>query len=35
MLSRMLGFLSGNATAAPDFDFSSVTNVLKWIAKEP
>jgi hypothetical protein len=35
LLSRLLGFLSENATGAPDFDFSSNENVLKWIAKEP
>jgi hypothetical protein len=35
LLARLLGFLSENATAAPDFDFSSNENVLKWIAREP
>jgi hypothetical protein len=35
LLARMLGFLSENATGAPDFDFSSNENVLKFIGKEP
>lgn len=35
LLARLLGFLSENATAAPDFDFSSNENVLKFIGREP
>jgi len=35
LLARLLGFLSENATGAPDFDFSSNENVLKFVAKEP
>lgn len=35
LFARLLGFLSENATAAPDFDFSSNENVLKFVAREP
>jgi hypothetical protein len=34
LLARMLGFLSENATGAPDFDFSSNELVLKFLSKE-
>jgi hypothetical protein len=34
LLARMLGFLSDNATGAPDFDFSSNELVLKFLSKE-
>jgi hypothetical protein len=35
LLSRLLGFLSENATIAPDFDFSSNENVLRFVDGEP
>lgn len=35
LFARLLGFLSENATAAPDFDFSSNENVLRFVAREP
>lgn len=35
VLARILGFLSENATGAPDFDFSSNENVLRFIGGEP
>lgn len=35
LLARILGFLSENATAAPDFDFSSNETVNKFLAGEP
>jgi hypothetical protein len=35
LLARILGFLSENATGAPDFDFSSNENVLRFLDGEP
>jgi hypothetical protein len=35
MLARLLGFLSENATGAPDFDFSSNEEVLKFLQGQP
>jgi len=34
-LSRILGFLSENATGAPDFDFSSNEELLRFLGGEP
>jgi len=35
LLARLLGFLSNNATAAPDFTFVAQTKVLEFLNGEP
>lgn len=35
MLSRILGFLSQNATGAPDHTFATQTKVVEWLRGEP
>lgn len=35
LLARLLGFLSNNATAAPDFTFTAQTKVLEFLNGEP
>jgi hypothetical protein len=35
LLSRILGFLSQNATGAPDHSFATQTKVVEWLRGEP